>query len=211
MSLAALPTLLDYAAVVVFAWTGALVASRAQLDVIGFLFLACLTAVGGGTVRDLLLGRDPVFWIDDPLYILLACIAAIVVFFTAHLLTDRYRLLVWLDALALAMAASVGIAVAQQMGQSAFIQVLMGVITGCLGGLMRDVVANEVPMILKQGEFYVTAAFAGALAEIAAQALSGSENIGLIACVCVTFGLRAGSLLRGWHLPTYKAYPPRTK
>ena len=88
---------LDYAAVLVFALTGALVASRAQLDLVGFAFVACLTAVGGGTLRDLLLGRDPVFWIGQPNYILLATAAAILVFFTAHLLESRYRVLLWLD------------------------------------------------------------------------------------------------------------------
>ena len=93
------PVALDLASVVVFALTGALVASRAQLDIVGFIFLACLTAVGGGTIRDLLLGRDPVFWISTPVYVLLAAASAVVVFFTAHLLESRYKVLVWLDAL----------------------------------------------------------------------------------------------------------------
>lgn len=205
------PVLLDYASVLVFAWTGALVASRAQLDIVGFLFFACLTAVGGGTIRDVLLGRIPVFWVQTPAYILLASAAAVIVFFTAHLLTSRYRLLVWLDTLALSVAVSAGVAAAQEMGQPPFIMVLMGITTGCIGGLMRDVVANEVPMILKQGEFYVTAAFAGALASVAVQALTVVETVPLLVCTLVTFALRAGSLLRGWHLPAYKGYPPRTK
>ena len=92
---------LDYASVAVFAVTGALVASRSQLDVVGFIFVACLTAVGGGTLRDVLLDRD-VFWIVDPVILLLASVAAVGVFFTAHLLESRYRAILWVDALALA-------------------------------------------------------------------------------------------------------------
>ena len=94
----ALVPLLDYASVLVFALTGALVASRAQLDLVGFIFFATLTGVGGGTLRDLVLGRTPVFWVDRPELILLSAGAAVVVFLTAHLLESRYRALLWLDA-----------------------------------------------------------------------------------------------------------------
>ena len=83
---------LDYASVLVFALTGALAASRSQLDVVGFIFIACLTAVGGGTLRDAILNRE-VFWITDPLTLGVAAVAAVLVFFTAHLLESRYRAL----------------------------------------------------------------------------------------------------------------------
>ena len=83
--------LLDYASVFVFALTGALVASRAQLDIVGFVFLACLTATGGGTLRDLILDRDPVFWVREPAILMVATGAAVVIFFTAHLAESRYR------------------------------------------------------------------------------------------------------------------------
>ena len=95
---------LDYAAVLVFALTGSLVASRAQLDIVGFLFFANLTAVGGGTLRDVLLDRNPVFWIEAPSYLGVASVAAMIVFVTAHLFESRYSLLLWLDAFALAIA-----------------------------------------------------------------------------------------------------------
>ena len=94
---------LDHASVFVFALTGALVASRAQLDIVGFVFIAALTAVGGGTLRDLLLDRG-VFWIAAPQYIGLAALAAVLVFFTAHRLESRVRAIAWLDACALAVA-----------------------------------------------------------------------------------------------------------
>ncbi|MDG4649023.1 trimeric intracellular cation channel family protein [Roseibacterium sp. SDUM158017] len=201
---------LDYAAAFVFALTGALAASRAQLDIIGFFFLAGLTAVGGGTLRDLFLGRETVFWVADPTPLAIACTAALIVFFTAHLLESRLKVLVWLDAVALAIAVAAGVSVAAELGQLAPIVLVMGVVTGTFGGLMRDVVANEVPLVLKQGELYVTAALAGAGAAVAAPLLSGADVAPVLACIAVTFALRAGSLAFGWRLPVYRARPPRS-
>jgi uncharacterized membrane protein YeiH len=202
-------SVLDYAAVLVFAITGALVASRAQLDLVGFAFIACLTALGGGTLRDLLLDRNPIFWIDNPAYLGVAAFAAMVVFFTAHLLESRYRTLIWLDSFALAVAVAAGAGVAFSLDQSPTIVVLMGMITGCMGGLMRDVVVDEVPLVLKQGELYVTAAFAGSATAVVTRGLVGDDAIALFAGACVTWVLRAGSLYFGWNLPVYKSRPPR--
>lgn len=204
-----LVTLLDYAAVLVFALTGALVASRAQLDIVGFAFISCLTAVGGGTVRDLLLNREEVFWVADPNHILLATGAAVVVFFTAHLVESRLRLLIWLDSFALAIAVPAGTGAAMALDKPAVIVVLMGMATGSLGGLMRDVVVGEVPLVLKQGELYITCAMSGAMAAITAAALGLATGPALILCALVTWGLRAGSIGFGWHLPVYKSRPPR--
>ncbi|MFY2825258.1 trimeric intracellular cation channel family protein [Ruegeria sp. MALMAid1280] len=201
--------LLDYASVLVFALTGALVASRAQLDLVGFAFIACLTAVGGGTVRDLLLNRHPVFWVGQPDYILIAVAAAVLVFFTAHLVESRYNWLVWLDSFALSVAVAAGTGAALSLDQSGVIVVLMGISTGCLGGLMRDVVCNEVPLVLKQGELYVSCAFAGALTAVVANLLGFEEFVALAACALTCWALRAGSLLFGWQLPVYKSRPPR--
>ena len=200
---------LDYASVFVFALTGALVASRAQLDIVGFIFIASLTAVGGGTIRDIILNRDTVFWIANPTYIGVAAVAAVLVFWTAHLLESRYRTILWLDACALAVAVPAGVAVALAMDQPRSIVVIMGVTTGCMGGLMRDVVCNELPLVLKQGELYVTCALAGAAAALLALAFGLAVPLALLICAGVTFALRAGSLAFGWKLGVYKAYPPR--
>ena len=191
MNLDALVTVLDYGSVLIFALTGALVASRAQLDPVGFVFMAALTAVGGGTLRDLILNREAVFWVANPSYVLLAAGAALVVFWTAHLLESRQRWLVWLDSVALAVAVAAGAGVAMEMGSPPMIVVIMGIATGTFGGLMRDVVGNEVPLIFKQGELYLTAAFGGAVAAV------------------VVWVLRAGSLTFGWRLPLYRPRPPR--
>jgi uncharacterized membrane protein YeiH len=200
--------MLDYASVAVFALTGALAASRSQLDIVGFIFIACLTAVGGGTLRDMILNRE-VFWVADPSMLAVATAAAVTVFFTAHHLESRYRTLLWLDALALAVAVPAGVAVAQAAEAVWPIVVVMGMITGCMGGLMRDTVCNEVPLVLKQGELYVSCAFAGSLAAVLA-GLAGLAAAGsLLVCAFVVLILRAGSMTLGWRLPVYRSTPPK--
>ncbi|MFN6007975.1 MAG: trimeric intracellular cation channel family protein [Paracoccaceae bacterium] len=199
---------LDYASVLVFALTGALAASRSQLDIVGFVFIACLTAVGGGTIRDAILNRE-VFWIADPHVLAVATVAAIVVFFTAHLLESRYRALLWFDAAALAVAVPAGVAVALAEGEAWPIVLVMGMITGCMGGLLRDVVCNEVPLILKQGELYATCALAGSLAAVVGGGLGLPQGLSLMLCAVVVLCLRAGSIALGWRLPVYRSQPPR--
>jgi uncharacterized membrane protein YeiH len=199
---------LDYASVLVFALTGALAASRSQLDIVGFIFIACLTAVGGGTIRDAILNRE-VFWVADPVVIAVASVAAIAVFFTAHRLESRYRALLWFDAFALAVAVPAGVAVALAEDKAWPIVLVMGMITGCLGGLMRDVVCNEVPLVLKQGELYVTCAFAGAVGAVLAGAAGLETGMALAICAALVFTLRAGSIAFGWRLPVYKSQPPK--
>ena len=201
--------ILEYSSVFIFALTGALVASRAQLDPVGFFFIAALTAVGGGTVRDLLLDRNPLFWIDKPIVLVIAAVAAMGTFFTAHLLESRLKTLTWLDAAALAVAVPTGVGVAVNQSQEWPIVLIMGVTTGCFGGLMRDVVCNEVPLVLKQGELYISAAFIGAAAAMLAIGAEITQPIALMLCAGVTFALRAGSLALGWSMPAYKSRPPR--
>ena len=124
-------------------------------------------------------------------------------------LESRYRALLWIDAFALAIAVPAGVAAATGTGQGWPIVLVMGMITGCLGGLLRDVVCNEVPLVLKQGELYVTCAFAGALAAVLA-IRAGLDGLPALAiCAAVTLVLRAGSLAFGWRLPVYRTRPPR--
>lgn len=208
MTGAALIGVLDYAAVAIFALTGALAASRSQLDVVGFIFVAALTATGGGTVRDIILDRVPL-WVGDPAILAVAAVAAVLVFLFAHRLESRYRALEWLDAVALAIAVPAGVGVALESAMSWPVVLVMGMVTGCMGGLMRDVVCNEVPMVLKQGELYVTCAFAGALVAVGLGAAGAAGWIALTACAAVTLVLRAGSLALGWRLPVYRSRPPK--
>lgn len=200
---------LDYLSALVFAVTGALVASRRQLDLTGFIFMAAMTAVGGGTLRDLVLGRAPVFWVLRPGLVVAAASAAFVVFWAAHRLESRYRWLLWLDALALAIAVPAGVGVAMAGGFGPVVVLIAGVVTGCFGGLMRDVVGNEVPLVLKQGELYLTAAFGGAAFALALVWLDLPRPVALIGCGVVTLALRTGSMRWGWALPVYRPRPPR--
>lgn len=204
-----MPVALELAAVFVFALTGALRASRAQLDIGGFLFLANITAVGGGTVRDLMLDRT-VFWIAAPSYVAASSAGAVIVYFTAHLFESRLRGLMWLDAAALAIATSAGIAVAEAAGAAPVVQFIMGIITALMGGLMRDVVVGEVPLVLRAGELYATAAVVGALAAVITIQLSDSALLPVVVGSGMVFVLRAGSMAFGWNLPAYKPRPPDT-
>lgn len=127
--------LLDYASVLIFALTGALAASRAQLDLIGFGFIACLTALGGGTLRDVFLDR-PVFWIENPTVLAICLAAALVVFFAAPFMESRYTWLTWLDSFALAVAVPAGVGIAFSLSHSIPVVIIMGMVTGTLGGLI---------------------------------------------------------------------------
>ena len=201
-------TFLDYAGVTLFAATGALSASRKQLDIISFMFLATVTGIGGGTARDLILDV-PVFWVEQHLYILLCAITAVCVFFTAHLLESRYRWLLWLDAMALAAYGVFGAYKGLMLTGSPVVAVVMGMMTGTLGGILRDVLAGE-PSVLMRKEIYISAAMAGAvafvLADLAGLRLLAAAGAGFL----VAFGLRGGSIVFGWTLPRYKSRPGRS-
>lgn len=188
---------LDYAGVFVFAASGALLATRKKMDIFGMLVLALLPAVGGGTVRDLLLGA-PVFWIEDNIYVFVTMSAVALVFAAQTLITRRERLLMWADAIGLAVFCVLGTAKATVMGTTMPVAVMMGVITAVAGGMMRDVVANEIPYIL-QREIYATAALVGAVSFVLLTMLgiSYAEWISIALALLA----RALGITRGWTLP----------
>jgi uncharacterized membrane protein YeiH len=201
-------TILDYLGVAVFAVTGALVASRKQMDVVGFALLATVTGIGGGTLRDLILGV-PVFWVHKPAYVAVCFAVAVIVFFTAHVPHSRYRLLLWLDAVGLSFFCVVGAEIALSAGSGAFIAVVMGVMTATFGGVIRDILGGEVPVILRK-EIYATAALAGALVFVA-MVVWGLPGIpAVLAGFLVCLAVRALALSRGWSLPPYRARPGRS-
>ncbi|TCD02070.1 trimeric intracellular cation channel family protein [Erythrobacteraceae bacterium CFH 75059] len=198
---------LDWIGLVVFTITGALVASRQQMDVVGFVLLGTVTGIGGGTVRDLLLDRHPVVWMERPEY-LVACVAvATAVFFTAHLASSRLRLILWFDAAGLALFATVGASIALDHGAAPVVAVTLGVITATFGGIIRDVLGQEDSIIFSR-EIYVTAALAAAATYVALAGTGVPRDAATVAALLAGFGLRAGALLRGWSLPRYRARPP---
>ncbi|MEQ1648695.1 MAG: trimeric intracellular cation channel family protein [Hyphomicrobiaceae bacterium] len=200
-------TTLDYIAVAVFAITGALTASRKELDLIGFLWLAIVTGIGGGTFRDLLL-QQPVFWIKEPTYIIVATVAAVVVYFTAHIPQSRYKWILWLDAIGLAFVTIVGADKAITAGASPVIAVVMGMLTASLGGIIRDILGHE-PSILLKREIYISAALVGAIVYVATLSIGAPQILGALLGAAATFALRAGAITRGWSLPTYRPRPGR--
>jgi uncharacterized membrane protein YeiH len=199
---------LDLAAACVFALTGALVASRKGMDIVGFMWLGTVTGVGGGTVRDLLLGA-PVFWVKDPTPIVACLIASCAAFFTAHLVQSRYRLLVWLDAVGLALVTIAGTAKGLDLGASPVVAVVMGVITAVVGGIIRDILGHEPSIILRR-EIYVTASMAGAVAYVALVGLAVTRPVAALTGGLLTLVIRGLAISRGWSLPTYRTHAPRS-
>ncbi len=200
-------TLLDLAGVAVFAATGALAASRQELDLIGFLFLAAVTGIGGGTVRDLILDV-PVFWIEDHVYVVICATVAVIVVFTAPALESRYKLLLWLDAIGLAAFCVLGARKGLSATNSAVTAVIMGVMTGTVGGILRDVLAREPSVLLRQ-EIYVTAAIAGSAAFIVVERLGAGTPVAAFSGFLLALAVRGGALLFGWTLPRYHPRPGR--
>ncbi|CAN7471162.1 trimeric intracellular cation channel family protein [Aminobacter aminovorans] len=198
---------LDYAGVAVFAATGALAASRKELDVIGFLFLASFTGIGGGTVRDVILGL-PVFWVVNPAYVLVCAAVAVGVFFTAHLVESRYKLLLWLDALGMAAYAAIGAAKGLEATGSPTVAIIMGMLTATFGGILRDLLAGE-PSVLLKPEIYVSAAMVGAAIYTLAELAELPPQVSAFVAFVTAFMVRGGALKFGWTFPAYRSRPGR--
>jgi len=199
-SLASLLYALDLLGVAVFAVTGALVASRKQMDIVGFLFLAAVTGIGGGTVRDLVLGQTPVFWVREPIYLLICAGCAVFVFFAAHIPRSRLVLLVWLDAFGLALFCVLGSEKALSHGP--VVAAAMGMVTAVMGGVIRDILGGESPVIFRK-EIYATAALFGAVVFLLAL-LAIPREFALLAGFAAALTLRGLALRRGWSLPLYR-------
>ncbi|HEX8580140.1 MAG TPA: trimeric intracellular cation channel family protein [Allosphingosinicella sp.] len=192
---------LDWAGVAVFALSGALVAAAKRQTLVTFIFFAIVTGVGGGTARDLLIGA-PVFWIHQN-ETMLICVAAALIVWLVPVRVWPARALLWLDALGLAAYATYGAAKGLGYGVAPIPAIGMGVLTACLGGIIRDVLAGE-PSILMRSELYVTAA---ALSSALAVALISLDLPALAAgtvAAAAGFALRGGAIAWGWSLPAYR-------
>lgn len=184
----------------VFAISGALAASRANMDIFGFAVLALMPAVGGGTMRDIMLGRLPVFWVEDNSYVLVALLASLGVYFFADRPGFRRTLLVWMDAAGLALFAVLGTEIALETGVTTLIAVMMGVVTAVLGGMIRDIICNEIPLVLT-GEIYATAAFAASISYIVSINAGADSTLALWIGVAVGFAVRAAGIVFHLSLP----------
>lgn len=202
-------TVLDWFGLCVFAVTGALVASRKEMDIVGFALLGSVTAVGGGTLRDTFLGIRPVFWVQQPAYLVTCIVVSCLVFFVAHVPQSRYRSLIWLDAIGLSLFAVTGAERALDWGAGPTIAVAMGVATASFGGILRDIMGGERPILLSQ-EIYVTAALLGAALFVVLLELGVGHDPAMALGFAAAFVLRGAAI--HWHLslPRYRPRPGRT-
>ncbi|MGE6776657.1 trimeric intracellular cation channel family protein [Vreelandella titanicae] len=203
---------LDMAGVIVFALSGVILACRSRMDPIGMLVLAAVTGIGGGTLRDLVLSVRPVFWVTDPTYlwVILATVGvSLMGFHYIHRLSRG--ILPIADAFGLALFTVIGTHKALLLGTSGTVAVLMGMMTGVAGGMIRDVLAQRVPMVLRE-EIYATAAMAGGIVYVALYALEAPLTMAIGASLSVTLGLRLAAI--HWHLAlpvfAWVTVPPKT-
>ncbi len=200
--LSRLVRVVDILAAVVFAVSGALVASRKRLDVMGFMWFAVITGVGGGTVRDLIL-NVPVFWVQSPVYVSVCLVTAVVMHFVAPRVESGFRTLLWFDAFGLALVTVAGTVKASDVGAPAVVAIAMGAVTGCVGGIIRDMV-GQVPSVLLGHEIYVTASVLGACTYVGLHGLGVGQVAGTSAAFLVTFVVRGLAIRYGWSLPVFR-------
>ena len=190
--------------IIAFALTGIYEARKKGMDIIGVYAVAMITAFGGGSLRDVILNRHPLFWVEHygyaPLLLLLSVVTVLAVrnFFA----TNRFvRIVVVLDALGLGLFSASGASVASEMGNHWFISALLGVTTGVFGGVMRDIICNEIPHVFTRTELYATCAFAGACSYLVIYATMSNEVAAVITCIAITFVLRMLAIRYKIRLP----------
>ncbi len=198
-----LPSLhtLDLVGVGVFAVSGVLAAGRKRLDFVGVLVIAALTAIGGGTIRDVLLDRHPIFWIAEPTYLLVICVTAVATIAYVRFRPPPGSALLIADALGLALFSISGAQIAENAQLTPLIVVLMGTISGVAGGVLRDVLCAEIPLILRR-DIYATAAVAGTALYLLAQAAGAPRPCAFVGGMVAVVMLRMAAIVWGLRLPT---------
>ncbi len=189
---------IDLFGTAVFAVSGVILAGRLRMDPFGVVVLASVTAIGGGTMRDMALGATPVFWITDTTYLWVILVTCLL---TMIFVRRPKRLPWWMlpvcDAIGLSVFVGIGVEKALNYQDSYLIAVIMGVLTGCGGGIIRDILAREVPMVLRS-EVYATACIVGGLFHTTALALDYERPTAILAGVVSTLIIRLGAIR--WHL-----------
>lgn len=194
---------IDLFGTAIFAISGVLLAGRLRMDPFGVMVLASVTAIGGGTIRDMMLGATPVFWIGDTSYIWVIIITSLI----TMLIVRRPKRVAWYllpvcDAIGLAAFVGIGVEKALTYQDSHLIAVMMGVLTGCGGGILRDILAREIPMVLRS-EVYATACIAGGSMHVGLLMLGLSSTSAMLGGIAVTLSIRLAAIR--WHLslPTF--------
>ena len=198
---------IEASATVAFALSGLIEAARKRLDAVGVCMVAGLTAFGGGTLRDVLLDRRPFFWVEHAtwLWVLLALCAGAMLFLRARHFEPTERAMQWPDALGLGLFTAGGTHIALVSGMPAIVAVLMGMVTAVFGGVMRDVVCNEIPRAFRDHQPYAVCSFVGGWVMVGAQAAELPLWGSLVAAAGVATVLRLLALFRGWSLPEWRS------
>lgn len=202
-----LPTFLyalDLIGVAVFAISGALAAGRKRLDLIGVMVLALVTAVGGGTIRDVLLARHPIFWLADQTYIIVIIASALATVAYAKWRRPPEGSLLVADALGLALFSVAGAQIAEHAGLPAASGVILGTVTGAAGGVVRDVLSMEIPLVLRRGNLYATAAIIGTSFYFVFERVGVARDIAAITGMVVVAALRLSALRWGITVPAFE-------
>lgn len=191
---------MDIMGVIACAIAGTLLAKQKSMDIAGCMLVAVVNAIGGGTLRDLLLDRHPLFWMTDLTYIVIIFLTSLLIqvfFYRAHRL---HSLLTLFDAIGLAAFTLIGLKIGLAAQHPFIIAVMMGVITAVVGGLVRDMICNEIPLVLRR-EIYITAAVLGCLVFYVLSHLSLMSWLVDLITLCCIFSVRMLALKRDWHLP----------
>jgi uncharacterized membrane protein YeiH len=198
-------TTVEATATIAFALSGLLEAARKRLDAVGVCVVAGLAAFGGGTLRDVLLDRRPFFWVEHAvwLWVLLAlCVAAMLLLRGRHFAPTE-KAMQWPDALGLGLFSAGGTQLALAQGMPAIVAVLMGVVTATFGGVLRDIVCNEIPSAFRDHRPYAVCAFAGGWVLVGARALGLDDSAAVLLAAGTAFGLRAAALATDYRLPAW--------
>jgi uncharacterized membrane protein YeiH len=194
---------IDLIGVAVFAVSGALAAGRKRLDLLGVVVISTVTAIGGGTTRDILLDRHPIFWVADPSYLAVITGASLLTVAYVRWRPPPKKSLAVADAFGLAFFVISGARIAQQLDLPAISVVVMGVLTGVVGGVIRDVLTAEIPLILHRGELYATAAIAGSAVFLALLEIGLRPPIASLAGMTTIAALRLAAIVWGLRLPVF--------
>lgn len=199
---------LDLIGVGIFAISGALAAGRRQLDLLGVIVLALATAIGGGTIRDLLLDRHPIFWLVDPAYLLVIIGSALgtVVYARGRRLPEAALLVA--DALGLALFSVAGAQIAERAGVPPIGGIVLGTITGSAGGAVRDILCAEVPLVLRRGNLYASAAIAGTAVYFGLEALAVGRTTAMLVGMAVVAAVRLAAIWWRLQLPVFRVSAP---
>lgn len=203
MNLSALLEIIEVFGILAFACSGFIEAHRREMDMVGTFTVGFITAFGGGTLRDLLLDRRPLFWVERQDYVILIFVLALALTPVMRHLNSRLseKVIVFADALGLGLFSVLGTSIAQEARMPIFVSVMMGVITGIFGGVLRDVLCNEIPLVLRRGHLYATCAFFGCWTFLVLDRLGLPDSITLPAGIAVTFVMRMLAVRFNLRLP----------